>query len=77
MPCWLALGPLLPLPTAGDAGKPSWLSATDPVQGSHLIKEETEAQRREGASPRPHRELVAELDMESASPPESIVHYLF
>lgn len=38
MPCWLALGPLLPLPTAGDAGKPSWLSVADPVQGSHLIR---------------------------------------
>lgn len=72
MPCWLAV-----VPTAGDAGKPSCLTTADPVQDSHLIKEETEGQRKERASPRPHRELAAELDMESRSPPESIVHYLF
>lgn len=44
------------------------MRTADPVLGPHFIKEETEAQRRERASPGSHRELVAERDMDSTSP---------
>lgn len=67
-----------PPPTANNAVTPSWLRTADPVQGSHVINEAVEAQRREGAGPRLHRELVAELNMEHRCPSTwSIVRRLY